>query len=268
MSAAQSYSRAADAGLIGVALAGTLGWLALFGLTDAAFLATGAAAVAYFAAAFYAARRCDFFARPRPRAWVLTLACAAPLGPYGAYKTIAMSLSGAIVQQSAHFSAEPLSDGATVLFVAFLVCDTVLGLAYYPAQFELVAGWMHHAVYLVFFALCLRWRMTVGVALSFPLELTTVVLALGHISPALRCDWLFGASFFALRICYHCWVLHFYCAMWEPPVTLWPFMAAVLLLHVHWFAKWALSMARRTAKVGDAAGRRVGQAPGAAAKQS
>lgn len=235
-----------ELGLLGVSLGGTLSWLALFGLKDAPILSAGVAAVCYFAAAFHFSRPFAFFKKARPRAWVLTLACATPLGPFGAYRATSMILSGAIMQQAAHFTSDPLSQAATVMFVAFLVCDTVYGAAHYPSQFELIAGWVHHAVYLVFFALCVRWKITAAVALTFPLELTTIVLALGHIHPPLRSDWLFGASFFALRICYHSWMVHIYYArLSDPPVTVWPFMVAVLLLHIHWFIKWVQGMARR-----------------------
>lgn len=242
-----------SAALGATALAGTWGWLALFGLTDRLSLGSAALAVAYFATAFRLARRFAFYDKPRPRAWVLTLACATPLGPFGALRAASLAAAGTLADQSVHFTTDPLSHAATVMFVAFLVSDTVYGLAHYPSQFELVAGWVHHAVYLVFFALCLRWRMSAAVALAYPLELTTIVLALGHIHPPLRSDWLFGGLFLALRLGYHGAMLRIYVAMRAPPVTLWPFMAAVMVLHVHWFAGWARGMWRRHAPAGEGA---------------
>jgi hypothetical protein len=38
----------------------------------------------------------------------------------------------------------------------------------------------------------------------------TVVLSLGKIFPSMRNDWLFGATFFLTRICYHAFLLEKY----------------------------------------------------------
>mmetsp|Transcript_38539 Transcript_38539/g.95351 ORF Transcript_38539/g.95351 Transcript_38539/m.95351 type:complete len:246 (-) Transcript_38539:84-821(-) len=238
----------ADFALAGLASALSVTLLGLFGVSDRFIQVSTATACLYFAAAFRLSRRFGFFEKVRSRAWVLTLACASPLGPFGCYRAASMAMAGTLFEQSAHFSADPVSRAATAVFVAFLVCDTLWGLRNYQSQFELVAGWIHHAVYLVFFALCLRWQITAAVAITFPLEITTIVLAAGHLFPELRSDWLFGASFLLFRLAYHAMMLGFYYKMEDPLVTVWPFMAAVLLLHLHWFRSWAKGMARRGAK--------------------
>lgn len=242
---ADSSTIARDALLAGASAVASAAWLALFGALDASTGLACAASAAYLGLAFHASRRAPFFARARARAWVLTLAVAAPLGPYGVWRAARMALDGSLWDPSAHFSVDPSSVRAAVLFVSFLVADTLYGTAEYLQQFELVAGWVHHAAYLVFYGCCLRWELTVGLAVAFPLELTTVVLAVGHLWPPLRSDWLFGGSFLLLRLGYHAYMLRFYYAIPAPALRVWPFMAAVLGLHVHWFAKWCRSQAKR-----------------------
>jgi hypothetical protein len=112
---------------------------------------------------------------------------------------------------------------------------------------------VHHAVYLCFFAGCLRLHMSVAANTTYPLEITTVLLAAGHIWPALRFDWLFGFAFFGLRLVYHAYTLSIHYRWPAPTVTCWPFIASVLLLHSYWFYGWVKGMQRRARAAAKAA---------------
>lgn len=144
---------------------------------------------------------------------------------------------------------------ATTAFLAFLACDTTFGVTNYAAYFEPIAGWAHHIAYALLFSFAIVGGFTNAVATALPLELTTIILGLGHIWPALRADIPFGVSFFVLRIVYHAYVTTQYVgargSRESKYPALWVFMSLALVLHVHWFHGWVKQQRRRSNKLAE-----------------
>lgn len=188
---------------------------------------------------------------PKRRAWFLTLVTASIVGP-GSIPTVARHVVPAF-DEAAQFTDEALPRFTCTFFVVFLVCDAAVGAAHYAKQFHVFEGWIHHLVYAIFFAWLLRSGYSVAGSTTLALELPTALLALGHCFPSQRRDLTYGAAFFAVRVCFHFFLLVKWYAMRSPPCTLWPCTAATLVLHAHWFYRWCLSYARKRAKEARAA---------------
>ena len=108
-----------------------------------------------------------------------------------------------------------------------------------------VEGWFHHSCYLGFFGWLRFSGWSVGIMTTLPLEIPTIILATGRVFPSLRQDVLFGVSFLLTRIVYHSFLLFRWYNMENPPATLWPYPAAILVLHVYWFRLWIMGQAKR-----------------------
>lgn len=201
------------------------------------------ASTAYFSTIFFASRQLECFSRPKARAWIITVACALPVGITSSIYTFIHARNGFLLDMKTFIYGEPsnYSTGVVLSFLAFLATDTAFGMASYRAQFDPVAGWFHHIAYSIFFASALRYKFANGLASAMPLELTTIVLGLGHIWPQLRADLLFGVSFILLRIIYHGFMTVAYFTMRAdvtPASNVWSVMLLAFGLHLHWFVGW------------------------------
>jgi hypothetical protein len=183
----------------------------------------------------------------RARAWLIQALVAAVMGPASL-----PFVAAALRSDDAGFVAlthedTPLSRELTIFFTVATALDLAIGAAAYPEHVELVSGYLHHGVFILVSYYPLTTN-TCGAFLAHTIiELPTLVLAVGVLVPALRADYLFGASFFLLRIVYFFFSLawHHRLARERYIVYLTAFCA---LLHCAWFASWSRGMLRRGRK--------------------
>lgn len=183
---------------------------------------------------------------PKRRAWFLTLVTASVCGPLSLKYVFDVVVPE--FDEAAQFTDARLARFLCTFFVCFLVWDSAVGACHYPRQFHLFEGWVHHVVYAIFFGHLIKWGYTVGGCTTLTLEIPTAILARGHCFPSLRADLLYGVVFFAVRVCFHLFLLLKWYPMADPPIVLWPCTAATLVLHVMWFVKWCKSYARGLSK--------------------
>ncbi|KAF9123172.1 hypothetical protein BGW39_009220 [Mortierella sp. 14UC] len=87
-----------------------------------------------------------------------------------------------------------------VFFMAYLIMDIILGLLYYREQVTLLAGWLHHIVYIGITYYAITQGETFTYASFMPIEVPTIVVGVGCLDKNLRRDLLYGVSFILFRI--------------------------------------------------------------------
>ncbi|KAG0272550.1 DiGeorge syndrome critical region protein 14 [Linnemannia exigua] len=87
-----------------------------------------------------------------------------------------------------------------VFFMAYLIMDITLGLLYYREQVTLLAGWLHHIVYIGITYYAVTQGETFTYASFMPMEVPTIVVGVGCLDKSLRRDMLYGVSFILFRI--------------------------------------------------------------------
>jgi len=129
-----------------------------------------------------------------------------------------------------------------ILYAVYLGLDLLGAYFIYPKQMDLLAGWVHHVVYLLQINAALKGEFSTALCAFFVEELPTFILDCGTLFPKLRSDWGFGLTFILLRIVYHGFITvvfiyktHDYCT-WMCILT-W-------CLHAWWMNKWILRMIR------------------------
>lgn len=147
-------------------------------------------------------------------------------------------------------------------FVAYLVCDLILGTLLYPSEMSPTSGYFHHTLYILLTTHLLHNHLHAPLCIMGILELPTLVLSLTNLHPfpppaptpipALKTAKLtkttkrslplhhhpifFAVTFFTTRIAFHAW---FVVAVWRGlEGWSWVYPAGVLPLHVAWFWGW------------------------------
>ncbi|KAG0361078.1 hypothetical protein BGX24_005434, partial [Mortierella sp. AD032] len=87
-----------------------------------------------------------------------------------------------------------------VFFMTYLLMDIILGFLYYREQVTLLAGWMHHFVYIGITYYAITQGETFTYASFMPMEVPTIVVGVGCLDKSLRRDMLYGVSFILFRI--------------------------------------------------------------------
>lgn len=124
--------------------------------------------------------------------------------------------------------------GFICFFISYLVLDLVLGSIYYRQRITLVTGWIHHMFYIVALFWLLRLKIASLFTVASILELPTLILAAGSMKHEWRSDYLFGSTFFALRLVAHAWMMvalkryHRIGYIWILALIIYP-------LHMYWF---------------------------------
>lgn len=111
---------------------------------------------------------------------------------------------------------------------------------------------VHHTLYVALGCFLQSKNASISLALAFPEELPTFILALGTVVPSWRSDTLFGWTFFATRLLYHGWYLlssayfsyfqldsHERSSRDHVAVLA---LSSAMILHIFWFSNW---MAKR-----------------------
>ncbi|CAO3623966.1 unnamed protein product [Mucor fragilis] len=129
------------------------------------------------------------------------------------------------------------SNGHTAMvcfFISYLVLDLSLGSVYYRSRITVLTGWIHHPLYIGILFWLLRCRSSSFFSTNCILELPTLLLALGSFKDRWRCDLLFAASFFVLRLVFHAYMI---LALKQSHrlELLWLVAVAVFPLHLYWY---------------------------------
>jgi len=146
----------------------------------------------------------------------------------------------------------PFSRFTARYFRVTLAMDLLLGFVFYRNQLDPLTSWFHHTAYFALLTWAIRSRVTHCFTLFLVEEIPTFFLALGSIDKRLRYDFVFGGTFFTLRIIYHS--VHFYAIFWLWSRSDWrdPLhfdvirgnMILTMFLHLHWFSGWVRQQVR------------------------
>jgi hypothetical protein len=124
--------------------------------------------------------------------------------------------------------------GFICFFISYLILDLVLGSIYYPKRITLMTGWAHHLFYIFTLTWFLKLQISSLFTVTSILELPTLILAAGSMVHEWRSDFLFGSTFFVLRLVAHAWMMvalkryHRIQFMWIIALIIYP-------LHIYWF---------------------------------
>ncbi|KAI0084522.1 hypothetical protein BDY19DRAFT_525593 [Irpex rosettiformis] len=140
----------------------------------------------------------------REKSWVLTAISSAIMTACSVPYIWSWFVSGRI------FEGGHWADKSCCFFVAYLLCDLIIGSMHYRSSINLLTGWIHHTIYILLLTLLvLPHSFSSFFNMCCILELPTLLLSLGSLNKNLRNDYLFASVFFATRIC-----LHMYIALW------------------------------------------------------
>ncbi len=140
------------------------------------------------------------------------------------------------------YNNDRLTRGMLNFFCCYLLWDTAFIPLFYPS----VGGYHHHLPYFLFMSTALYYKAPGMFVVFMPMELSSVLLAVGHIWPSFRQDLAFGITFFLGRIVYHSilWT-RLFATRADSPFFVYPFALLPLCVHVNWFYKWSLSYIKK-----------------------
>eukprot|EP01053_Blabericola_migrator_P010253 Blabericola_migrator_1__10252@NODE_573_length_7510_cov_308_719602_g427_i0_p3_GENE_NODE_573_length_7510_cov_308_719602_g427_i0NODE_573_length_7510_cov_308_719602_g427_i0_p3_ORF_typecomplete_len325_score30_64TRAM_LAG1_CLN8/PF03798_16/1_2e03TRAM_LAG1_CLN8/PF03798_16/1_9e05_NODE_573_length_7510_cov_308_719602_g427_i01581132 len=130
------------------------------------------------------------------------------------------------------------TDYLIVFFLTFLWFDMIVSGLFHPEHMEILAGWVHHIVYICLCSNALYWHWTVGLAIMFVEELPTFLLALGRCYPILVTEKGFGWTFAFLRLGIHAFISILVTIYCRRTSFIWIAAWLAMLVHVWWFAGW------------------------------
>jgi len=144
----------------------------------------------------------------------------------------------------------------TLFFMAYLVCELIVGSLDYRKQVSLIMGYVHHVSYLLLSLHLLVENRTNILAMSLLEELPTLILAVGRLGSAYlnSFDYAFGLSFVVTRIVFHLYV-QYNMFLWRKDAKLgwyWQVCTLSFGMNVHWLLAWWKSVKRRRLKYGGA----------------
>ncbi|KAL7408883.1 hypothetical protein BDY24DRAFT_405077 [Mrakia frigida] len=139
-----------------------------------------------------------------------------------------------------HGNRELLGQVLCCGYLAFLVCDLVLGRIFYKEHMTYLraTGYVHHPVYAVMMVVCLATHQEYIFGIATLMEFPSFFSSLSNMNPRFRNDVLFSALFFATRVVFHSCMSWGFVREWVKggDVTtmgvFFPLMA--LPLHMHW----------------------------------
>ncbi|KAJ7778957.1 hypothetical protein B0H16DRAFT_1500597 [Mycena metata] len=183
-----------------------------------------------------------FFPSTRQRAWILTTIASAVMTlaslPFVRDYTLALRAGGGVADVQLRTPAAVAVNR-----------DMFMGGMYYRDQIGVLAGWMHHTVYVGITEIAIRsaWAHIFCFAACMELPTLFLLLGLATLLPPLRSNALFALTFLLTRILLHL-VLHLSYA--AAPATRVPagILALVFPLHMMWFAGCVRGFVRRFKK--------------------
>lgn len=185
------------------------------------------------------------FLEPKKRAWIISIFNSLTLSAFGIYRCLQLLTGSEHVTKESVHSDDMYSKIGVISFASSNAIDCILSLLYYPNDFNVLSGWIHHIFYIVFVFFLVQFKSTHGFSYVFIEELPTAVLSLSHVFTSLRSDWLFGSVFFLTRVVYHTWFIY---KLITENSSYWIVASIVLVLHVYWMVKWILSMIKKRSR--------------------
>ena len=141
------------------------------------------------------------------------------------------------------FGHDRLSLLSIRFFCTYMVLDTIYMYRYYY-NISNAVSWIHHIGYAIVMASTLFFTPPCPMifVVFFPLEISTIFLAVGNIWPYAKQDILFGVTFFMFRVVYHGALVAylFYNFTSIPPYKSFYAIGASMswFMHCHWFVNW------------------------------
>mmetsp|Transcript_12659 Transcript_12659/g.17663 ORF Transcript_12659/g.17663 Transcript_12659/m.17663 type:complete len:917 (-) Transcript_12659:430-3180(-) len=166
------------------------------------------------------------------RAWYLTVYSSGVASSFGIYFIQQAYLNGIYNTMT---TETEWSTYAAIFFLAYCAMDLVIGSYEYDEAIDYKDGWVHH----FFFIILLGWLLSSGLTGLFAIalieEVPTVILSMARVSMSARVPFVFGLTFFVLRISYHCYLTY---AVIEYSTV--AFVIGVILMrsHLKWFHRW------------------------------
>lgn len=166
------------------------------------------------------------------RAWYLTVYSSGVVSSFGIYFAQQSMQNGIYNTMTTETEWSVL---LCIFFIAYCVMDLLIGSYEYDDSIGYKDGWMHH----FFFIVLLGWLLSQGLTSLFAIalieEVPTVILSLARVTMSAKTPFIFGVSFFVLRVSYHCYLTY---AVIEYSTV--AFVIGVILMrsHVKWFHRW------------------------------
>lgn len=149
-----------------------------------------------------------------------------------------------------YYANETVVDRFLIIFlISYLTLDCIVGPFEYKEHLQVGSTWIHHSIFISYSLYILNTNISsVYITLS-PVEIPTLVLALGSIIPVLRSDELFGLSFFLFRILYIIPLsLHIYSIENNRRVLMCSGFILSSMMNVYWFYCWCISYRKKCLK--------------------
>lgn len=177
------------------------------------------------------------------RAWYLTVYSSGVASSFGIYFGYQIYLNGLYETMVADTE---LSVYAGYFFIAYCVMDLVIGFFQYEEQIDYKDGWFHHFFYIAL--IC--WLHLAGQSNLFAIclieEIPTIFLAVSRVAVWEKTPFIFGLSFFILRISLHCYLTYFIA---EFSAVMFTISILVLRSHVKWFHRWFQSHLKKKGRM-------------------
>jgi hypothetical protein len=124
----------------------------------------------------------------------------------------------------------------TLWFISSLFLDCVIGMVDYPGKFS----WFHHIFYIFNGLFALYYKGTSLAFLLSPIEIPTLIYAIGNMFPNLRSNLLFGTTMILFRILYEVIIYIYLMATPNmPKMYISSVFFTTIILHINWIYKWA-----------------------------
>jgi len=149
-----------------------------------------------------------------------------------------------------YYANENVVDRFLIIFlISYLGLDCIIGPFEYKEYLQVGSTWIHHSIFISYSLYILNTNISsVFITLS-PVEIPTLVLALGSIIPVLRSDELFGLSFFLFRILYIIPLsLHIYSIENNRRMLMCSGFILSSMMNVYWFYCWCISYRKKCLK--------------------
>jgi hypothetical protein len=129
---------------------------------------------------------------------------------------------------------QQVSHIVVIYFSSYLTFDLIIGTLYYKDHMGLLAGYIHHTMYVLVSLLSSYQNKNPEFCLFFIEELPTVMLNIGICNSRFRNNNLFGSTFFTTRIVIHTLLV----SLTKADTTFLYLGGITLVLHTYWFKNW------------------------------
>lgn len=185
-----------------------------------------------------------FFPNEKERAYILSAICASTctlIGFYVCHVELEWSFFNFSWEQAKLVAESQVTRMTTRFFIISNIVDIIIGLIEYPSQLFILTTWVHHGAYVLLCCWMLKSRCSILFGICLLEEIPTAILAYGRLNKKLRSDYIFGFTYFILRVALHSFLLYgvFFQLHNDERLSVIRFNFFLTeLLHVHWFISW------------------------------